>query len=141
MLPADSPPLLTLNDEHGAPLAEIIYYPDTEVLGARWHGHLTGAEVVRGAQMEAGLRSQLHHYRLLNDKRDTSGDWSDALPWLQYEWLPQAVTDGIRAMAYVFSPERENRFVSQEFILAVRPYMAIEVFDNPNRAYAWLLQQ
>ena len=63
------------------------------------------------------------------------------MPWLQYEWLPQALEAGVRALAYVFSPEREHRFASQELTEALRPHMAIELFEDLNLALEWLEQQ
>ncbi|MCC3151994.1 hypothetical protein Q3A66_18705 [Hymenobacter sp. BT770] len=133
--------LLTLKDGHGAPLAEYMYYPADKLLYVRWHGHLTGAEVVRGVQQGGQWRDQLDYSYILNDKSDTGGDWSEALPWLQYEWLPLAVSAGVKAMAYVFSPDRENQFATQTFVAALRPHMAIELFDNMDVALAWLHQQ
>ena len=132
---------LTLEDAQGALLAEYLFYSSYELLHVRWHGHLTGAEVIRGVEQGAKLCDHLAYSLILNDKSDTGGDWSDALPWLQYEWLPTAVAAGVRAMAYLFSPDRENRFASQEFVLAVRPHMAIELFDDLDLALAWLLEQ
>lgn len=136
-----SPPtqLLSLLDEHGASLAEYLYYPADELLVVRWHGQLTGDAIVRGVEHGAAWRDQLHYSLILNDKSDTGGDWSDALPWLQYEWLPVALEAGVRAMAYVFSPDTENRFASQDFVTALRPHMAIELFEDLNTALAWLL--
>lgn len=132
---------LTLDDAQGTLLAEYLFFPADELLYVRWHGHLTGAEVIRGVEKGSQWRDQLAYSLILNDKSDTGGDWSDALPWLEYEWLPTAVTAGVRAMAYVFSPDRENRFASQEFVLAVRPHMAIELFEDLDLALAWLLEQ
>ena len=37
---------LSLQDEHGAALAEYSYYPEQELLQVRWHGHLNGAVVI-----------------------------------------------------------------------------------------------
>ena len=133
--------LLSLTDDHGAPLAEYFYYPEHELLYVRWHGQLTGAQLIRGVQHGAQWRDQLRYSLILNDKSDTGGDWSDALPWLQYEWLPQALATGMRAMAYLFSPDRENQFASHEFIAALRPHIAIEQFDNLETALTWLVQQ
>ena len=132
---------LTLEDAQGAILAEYLFFPADELLYVRWHGHLTGAEVIRGVEQGAKWHEQLAYSLILNDKSSTGGDWSDALPWLEYEWLPKAVAAGVRAMAYVFSPDRENRFVTQEFVLAMRPHLAIQLFDDLDLALAWLLKQ
>ncbi|MBF9224273.1 hypothetical protein [Hymenobacter ruricola] len=141
MHPASSDHLLTLTDVHGAPLAEYFYYPEYKLLYVRWHGHLAGPELIRGVQQAAHWRAQFEYPLILNDKSDTGGDWSDALPWLQYEWLPQALKAGVRAMAYLFSPDRENQFASHEFIAALRPHIAIEQFDDLETAFKWLIER
>jgi hypothetical protein len=138
MLPAPPTQLLTLEDAHGAALAEYSYYPNEELLYVRWHGQLTGPDIIRGVQHGAAWRDQLHYSVILNDKSDSGGDWSEALPWLQYEWLLGAVAAGVRAMAYVFSPDRDNRFASQQLVESLRPHMAIELFENIELALAWL---
>ena len=141
MLSGPPTQLLSLRDKLGSDLAEYFIYPEDELLYVHWHGHLNGDAVVRGVEQSTQWREQFHYAYILNDKSDTSGDWSDALPWLQYEWLPQALEAGVRAMAYVFSPEREHRFASQELTEALRPHMAIELFEDLNLALEWLEQQ
>jgi hypothetical protein len=141
MLSTPPTQLLALNDRHGAALAEYFYHPENELLLVRWHGHLTGTEIIRGVQQSAQWRNQLSISLILNDKSDTSGDWSDALPWLQYEWLPLAVAAGLKALAYVFSPDRDNQFASHKFVAAVRPHIPIELFETTEVALAWLEEQ
>ena len=141
MLSGPPTQLLSLQDEHGAALAEYAFYPESEMLYVRWHGHLTGPEVIRGVSQGSQWRDQLRYSFILNDKSDTGGDWSEALPWLQYEWLPQAVQAGVRALAYVFSPDRENRFATDQFVVAVRPHLAIELFEDVDLALKWLFLQ
>ncbi len=137
--PATHP--FTLQDAYGATLADYLFYPNDELVYVRWHGHLTAAEVIRGVSQGSLWAADFDYSLILNDKSDTGGDWSDALPWLHYEWLPQALEKGIRAMAYVFSPDRTNRFVTQEFVGAISPQMAIELFDDRDLAIEWLLRQ
>lgn len=141
MLAGPSTHLLTLDDAHGAALAEYFFYPDDALLYVRWHGHLTGPEVIRGAQQGVRWRGQLRYTRILSDTRDASGDWSDALPWLQYEWLPLALEGGVRAVAYVFAPSCDNLFASRQFVAALRPHLAIRLFDDLAAGAAWLLTQ
>ena len=141
MLTGPATHLFALQDAYGANLAEYSFYPADELVYVRWHGHLTGAEVIRGVMEGSKWSAPLIHSLILNDKSDTGGDWSDALPWLQYDWLPHALDAGVRAMAYVFSPDRENRFVSQEFVEAMSPHIAIELFDDRDLAVEWLLRQ
>ena len=139
MLSGPPTQLLSLKDAHGAALTEYLFYPREELLYVRWHGQLTGPDIIRGVQQGTQWREQLRYFLILNDKSDTGGDWSEALPWLEYEWLPKAIAAGVRAMAYVFSPDRDNRFASQQFVEALRPHMAIEIFEDLDTALAWLL--
>ena len=133
--------LLTLDDAHGAPLAEFIHYPGHDLLQVSWHGPLTAAEIIRGVRHGGQWRDELGYTRILNDKSDAGGDWSEVLPWLEYEWLPEVTEAGIGAIAYVFSKKVENRFLTRQFIEAVRKSIAIEVFEDLGQAYEWLTAQ
>lgn len=55
-----SPPTRVFNlaDTHGAALADFWFYPDYELLYVRWHGQLTGAEVIRAVQLGAQWGAQ-----------------------------------------------------------------------------------
>ena len=141
MLTGPCTQLLRLDDAHQAALAEYFSYPDDDLLYVRWHGHLTGPEVILGAQQGARWRGQLRYSRILSDTRDSSGDWTEALPWLTYEWLPLALEGGVQALAYVFSPAHENLFASRQFVAAMRPHLAIRAFEDLDAAAAWLLAQ
>ena len=131
--------LATLTDSYGAPLAEYYHFPGNALLYIRWHGQLTASAVIRGATTAVQLR-RIHAFRrVLNDKRDTAGDWSEALPWLQYEWLPQAVAAGLHAMAYILSPDLHAQLVSQQFLEAVRNQLQVALFTSEAEARRWLL--
>ena len=135
---ADAVHLRTLPDRYGAPLVEFYHCPADSLLYVHWYGHLTASEVIRGAQ-EAARLSETHPYHLvLNNKREANGDWSEALPWLQYEWLPLAVAGGLRALAYVLSPNLEAQIVSRTFVEAVRPQLAVGLFTAEHEAVHWL---
>ena len=141
MVAADIKPALVLNDRYGAPLAEFYYVPQSQVLYVRWHGNLTAEEVVRGVTAGTRLLPTHPFTRILNDKRETSGDWSEALPWLEYEWLPLAVAAGIRAVAYLLSPDLKSQIVSQEFMDNIGRQLHTALFLHEEPARRWLLQQ
>ena len=134
--------LLDLHDANGALLAEFDFFPEHQLLYVRWHGHLTAASVIEGSQAGAELRHNGAAPRLLlNDKSQTTGDWSDALPWLQYEWLPQASAGGMQALAYVPSPDPTSQAVSREFARAARLLLALGIFTQAEAAWRWLKRQ
>ena len=138
MLTAEAVHLTTLPDSYGAPLAEYYYRAETALLYISWHGQLTATEIIRGVEGAMELLAAHPFRRVLNDKRDTGGDWSEALPWLQYEWRPQAVTAGIRAIAYLLSPDLNAQFVSREFGEAMKGQIQVALFTSETRARRWL---
>ncbi|RZK32676.1 MAG: hypothetical protein EOO57_14725 [Hymenobacter sp.] len=131
-----------LYDAHGALLAEFDFFPEPKLLYVRWHGHLTAAAVIEGTQAAMRLRHAGEAPRLLlNDKSLTSGDWSEALPWLQYEWLPEVAKAGLLAVGYVYSPDPTSQNGSQDFIKAVRLVLPLSVFHAAAPAWKWLLRR
>ena len=141
MLTAEAVYLTTIADSYGAPLAEFYFFSDSDLLYICWHGQLTAAEVIRGVLEGTRLLEEHALQRVLNDKRDTGGDWSEALPWLEYEWLPKAVAAGLRAVAYILSPHLEAQIVSHEFVEVVRSQIQISLFTNEEDARDWLQTQ
>ncbi len=139
MVSADFTTVFLLNDAQGALLAEFHHHPADSLLLLRWHGHLSADDVVRAARAELELQQQYQYRLLLNDKSHTTGDWGEALPLLQYEWLPQAKANGLQALAYVFSSDLEAQLVSEEFLMLMRPHLAVQLFRSPEKAWEWLV--
>ena len=133
--------LQSVNDSHGRLIAWFRHYPAENILYIHWVGNLTGEEVIRVAKMGGVIQQELHCPLLLNDKTDSTGDWSEALPWLEYEWLPAAIEQGLRAFAYVFSPDLQNQYISAEFAERVATQLPIQLFYNHSSAWEWLRRQ
>ncbi|MCB2408322.1 hypothetical protein [Hymenobacter lucidus] len=131
----------TVVDDHGQLIASFRHYPDQQLLYIRWTGNLTGLEVIKVAKAAGPIQQQYHCPLLLNDKTDSTGDWSEALPWLEYEWLPVAMEEGLRAFAYVFSPDLQNQFISVEFAEHVGQHLPIQLFYDVSTALEWLRRQ
>jgi len=141
--PAPATRLLSLPDAYGAPLADFDHYPTLDLLHVGWHGHLTTEALVRG--VEAGMQlfdSQNPPSRILSNHALVTGDWADALPWLQYEWLPVAQARGVRALAHVLAPDTASQLISYpgsaEFTAAITQAMHTASFRNLGPAWQWL---
>lgn len=141
MVATDTQPVLALKDRFGAPLAEFYHFPQRRVLYVRWHGNLTAEEVVGGVRAAMQLMDKHPFSHVLNDKRDTGGDWSEALPWLQYEWRPLAVAAGIRTIAYILSPDFTAQLVSGNFAAAMYGQINVTLFTSEKEARRWLQAQ
>ncbi|RSK48270.1 STAS/SEC14 domain-containing protein [Hymenobacter rigui] len=134
-------PLGTLPDANGAVLVELLHNPARKLLYVRWFGNLTGREVIYVARESLKLQTTMHFALVLNDKTNATGDWVEAMEWLEYEWLPQIMTGGLRAIAYVFSPDMHNQLASMEFFERVRQYIPIQMFHDRPSAWQWLQRQ
>ena len=130
--------LTTLTDKFGEPLVDIYYVEADALLFLRWHGHVTADEIVRATTAGGQWRTQYAYHRILNDKRDGTGEWSEALPWVQYEWTPRAVASGIRAMADIVSLQIGDRPVTEAFAQAVRGQLAVAIFTDEAEALRWI---
>ncbi|AWM35043.1 hypothetical protein DDQ68_21095 [Hymenobacter nivis] len=127
-----------LADGYGALVAEYYHCPSDDLLYVRWHGHLTAAEVVDGFRSILVWQQQLAPRRLLLDRSRTTGEWSEALPWLNFEWLPAASAHGLQAVGYVFSADLPSRHDSEAFLQVMRGFVPVELFGSSHEALAWL---
>jgi hypothetical protein len=134
--------LLDLPDAHGALLVDFDFFPSQEVLRVCWHGNLTPTNVIEGTQAGTSLRRDGQAPRLLLiDASLAAGDWREAMPWLRYEWLPQAVANGLQAIAYVHSPAPTSTFSSHEFVASMRQLIPLGVFNSSMGAWRWLVRR
>ncbi|UOQ55345.1 hypothetical protein [Hymenobacter cellulosivorans] len=131
----------TVTDAYGRPIASFRVYPEQQLLYISWTGNITGPEVIQVAKAAGPIQAQYRCPLLLNDKTDSTGEWSEALAWLEYEWLPAALHDGLRAFAYVFSPDMQNQIISLEFAERVGKQLPIQLFYDVDTALEWLRRQ
>jgi hypothetical protein len=121
--------LLRLPDMHGALLADFDHFPTLDLLHIRWHG----LELFAGQPLPR---------RLLTNHSQVTGEWAEALPWLQYEWLPEVTERGVRVLAHVLAKSQSSHFVSyqgsQEFTLALKQALRAASFRNLEPAWHWL---
>jgi hypothetical protein len=138
--------LLRLPDAHGALLADFDFHQEQDLLHISWHGHLTAEAVVRGAKagMHLFANSTLPR-RLLSNHQAVTGEWGEALPWLHYEWLPEASERGVRVMAHVLAPGTASQLInfpgSHEFIAALTHELRARSFRHVESALQWLAQR
>ncbi|MDJ0367098.1 hypothetical protein QMK33_18260 [Hymenobacter sp. H14-R3] len=135
--------LLCLPDAHGAPLADFDLYQEQDLLHISWHGHLTADAVVRGARAGMHLFANgVLPRRLLSNHQAVTGEWGEALPWLHYEWLPEASERGVRVMAHVLAHGTASQLInfpgSHEFIEAITHELRAQSFRHVEPALQWL---
>ncbi|OON68774.1 hypothetical protein [Hymenobacter sp. CRA2] len=137
-----SPPQLVqeVKDEFGRLIAELSFFPVERVLYVRWHGHLTAEEVIQVAKATLPWHEQLRPVGLLNDKRGTSGDWGEAMAWVEYEWIPWAKAHGLRAFAYVMNEDMMVSFENAALIHRIQENIPLRTYYGVGSAWKWLRQ-
>lgn len=106
---------------------------------AKWSGHITADDVVTAAQVYLALLEKTPVSKLLNDKTDASGDWSEANDWLEFEWMPKAIQAGLRCLAHVYSSNMFSRLSARDLYQRLTPSISIQNFSDREAAEAWLL--
>lgn len=123
----------------GALVAEFNAFPDDELVCITWHGHLDSEAVVQVATEGLRLRQAGRSTPfVINDKSRATGEWADAMPWLEYEWLPQTLAGGLRALAYVVSDDMHTYMAGFDFYQRIRQVLPLKLFSNVADARQWL---
>lgn len=127
-----------VTDGHGLPLANYYHCLPDGLLYVRWFGHLTGDAVVAGFRKSLFWQRRLAPHALLLDRSRTSGEWDEALPWIQFEWLPETVGLGLQIVYCVHLPNAFDEQSCQAFIDSVSTALPVEVFGSSHEALAHL---
>lgn len=110
-----------------------------DYIEARWYGHIVAENVVTAAHVYLALMQKTPKSKLLNDKTEATGDWTEANDWLEFEWLPKAVQSGLRCMAYVYSNNMFSRLSARDLLQRLTSSISIQHFNDPALAEDWLL--
>ncbi|WP_210516642.1 hypothetical protein [Hymenobacter terricola] len=133
----------TTHDSFGAVVADYTFFPGTEVLYVRWHGHMTSDELVRAAYVGLQLNQQWQPQGLMQDLRGSSGEWGEALSWLEYEWIPgiKANCPNLRGIAGLLDAEASLPYTNTQVIAQLDQHFEFCLFYSPAPAWQWLDQR
>lgn len=106
---------------------------------AKWFGHINADDVITAAKVYLELIKRHPNAKLLNDKTEASGDWTDANDWLEYEWLPQAMGAGLKCYAHIYSENMFSKLSARDLYLRIIPELYMENFLKRKDAEHWLL--
>lgn len=106
---------------------------------AKWQGHLTADDVITAGTAYLAFLKKNPCPKLLNDKSDVSGDWTDADAWLEFEWLPQIIDAGLRCITHVYSDDMLSLISERDLYKMASPLLKMENFSDRDQAVNWLL--
>ncbi|MCC9138559.1 hypothetical protein ACFSKU_00235 [Pontibacter silvestris] len=106
---------------------------------AKWAGHITADDVITGAKVHLAIL-QLHPCsKLLNNKQDVTGDWSEANDWLQFGWMPDAKAAGLSCVAHVYSGNMFSRLSARDLMQRISSHIVMNNFNDFDTAKEWLI--
>ena len=142
-----APPLAqtvhTTYDSFGAVVADYTFYSRPQVLYVRWHGHVTGDELVRAAHTGLQLNQQWQPRGLFQDLRRSSGEWGEAGAWLEYEWIPgiKAKCPNLCGIAALLNAETPLPYSNTQVLAQLDQQFDFQVFYSLLSAWRWMDQR
>ncbi|MBF9143753.1 hypothetical protein [Hymenobacter properus] len=136
-------PVHVTYDSFGAVAAEYTFFPLMRVLYVRWHGHVTADELVRAAQVGLRINQQLQPLGLMHDIRGTSGDWGDAAPWVEHEWIPgiQAHCASLRSIGFLSDADTPAPYTNLLLLDKLNQEFEFQRFYSLRAAWRWMEQR
>ncbi len=141
LLPNTSTPLL--NHPVFTAAGELLGYMSLEeggqLLVGRWVGDFDAEKVEAAIHVTLNMIPPgLQCRAVLTDGSGATGDWSELVPWMQYDMLPRLVELGVNLVAKVRSADPSARLAHQDYARFAARYISIRLFDDPHSARAWL---
>lgn len=106
---------------------------------AKWQNHITADDVIAAGKVFLAYIKQHPSTKFLNDKKDVSGDWTEANPWIEFEWLPQVHEAGLRCITHVYSDDILSQIGERDLFNMVSPLLQMKNFSDREQAICWLL--
>ena len=129
---------ISLKAPDGHVIVTLSYDEAHDLIYADWQNHLTGNEVIMAGEKYLELIQTYPCPRLLSDKSQVTGDWSDANDWLEYAWIPEAMNAGLNCFAYILSEDIYNRLSGLDLYKRLEGEIKFKLFSNRKQAIEWL---
>lgn len=117
-----------------------IYLYDTHVIHADWTGYVSVAQVKEGCEQILLSMRENKCALLINDNRKVKGTWTQAIKWLEEDYLPRLVKENLKKIAFLYSPELSARY-SVNRLLEVYDQYEGQAFEEFDAAAKWITEQ
>ena len=132
-----SPERMELQDKNGDLCFYCEYNKKEEWIYNCWIGTISDNIVKKGGGINLELIEKFGCKYILNDNRLLIGNWSDSNDWIENEYIPNAISLGLRYIAHVFSPKFITKFSAVDLSSRDLP-LTFKTFDNISSAQSWL---
>jgi hypothetical protein len=122
--------------------AEYSFFPVPRVLYVRWYGHVTSDELVRAAQVGLRINQQFQPLVLMHDIRGSSGDWGEAVSWVEYEWIPEikAHCASLRGIGFLRDGDTPATYSNALLLEKLDQQFEFQQFYSLESAWEWINQ-
>lgn len=126
---------------HGLPVLRYELENGGSVLHVEWQAGPPLEDVKLGFQALIELLRVHRCPIILSDSNGGSGDWSDLIPWVRYEFLPPAIACGVRCLADVLPLDPANSFSVYQWREQTKGLLIHGVFNNLKTAREWIVNE
>jgi hypothetical protein len=107
-----------------------------------WIGYVTIDEVKEAANTYLSILQETRCPHLLNNNRQLLGTWDKANEWIEKEWTPKALANGLKNFAHVVSPSIFAELSAKNLEVRVENIgFTMRTFKESSDAATWLKQQ
>jgi hypothetical protein len=125
-------------NQQGEVLGSIQIEPDLQLLIGHWQCDANPENIAVGLNAALEIVQHFRCRAIISNGTEGTGDWSDMLPWLQYQMLPDLLRHGIQFVANVSSSDPGGRLAHQKLAQQAAGILTLRLFDNLASARAWL---
>jgi len=116
---------------------EVAYYKEG-FFHVDWKGYLSVTQVKEGCELILRLLLEKQCFYSINDNRKVKGTWTQAIKWLEMNFMPRLVENGIQKIAFLYAPHQSARY-SVDRLLEVNDQYYAQTFDDFKQATHWLM--
>ncbi len=110
-----------------------------KVLHVEWQAGAPLEDVKWGFLELARLLQETRCFVLISDSNHYIGCWQELIPWVRYEFLPLALSHGLRYLADVLPLDPANSFSIYSWREETRGIVHHEVFSTLSLARQWVM--
>ena len=131
---AEAPATGWIYAPNGVPILRYEVEADGRALHVEWQSGPPLDDVKLGFIELARLLRENRCPVLLSDSNDSTGDWSELIPWVRYEFLPLALAGGLRYLIDVLPLDPASSFSVNSWRNQTRGLLHHEVFTSLSAA-------
>ncbi|WP_192823353.1 hypothetical protein [Rufibacter sp. LB8] len=114
---------------------------DLDIIDTLWYGYASQQDLKNACSAGLEILEKTGCAYKLNDNSQLTGPWSDAVEWLEKEWLPKAMAAGLRYLAHVANPHSYGEVAGEVMKFSkIGQNLEYCMFYTKKEALTWLKQ-